>query len=282
MDEKLKQVLHKVELLCDQNPEFKRELMKRLDVTSSSFAISPFATAEEKIEKIEKYLGLDYKLDSILPTDTTYASIDYSFVSVSVVRDRLNSDFREMMRYRYGTRSHKVDFYEFCKYALLQAEMLLNYYYDNISNNFEEIKQHIEKYNPKVSVNTYKSLVSIPFNVKLWAFRNEYTLSMAMNVWDNIRNIRNDLSHRTPQEELKQDLLRFKRELEEMGWPLKNDMIDTYAIKDDTVKLNIYNTKIKSLQEYKNYCFAIWLQKKDFDEVISTLSLLINEIKDRI
>ena len=62
----------------------------------------------------------------------------------------LVSDFREMMRYRYGTRSHKADFTEFCKYAHFQLEGLVNYFMeawsldDDDKPNMEIAKQNIE------------------------------------------------------------------------------------------------------------------------------------------
>ena len=77
------------------------------------------------LQKIESYLSLDFKIDSELLED-------YSFITDEGVRRQLLSDYREMLRYQFGTRSHKVDFLEFCRYAHLQTEMLINYYLETV------------------------------------------------------------------------------------------------------------------------------------------------------
>ena len=154
MDEKLEQVLHKVELLCEQNPEFANALKKKLKLESIQSCTSTIMP-DNRIDKIEQYLGLDFKLDTISPSGTLYEEVTYSFITDSAVRDVLVSDFREMMRYRYGTRSHKADFMEFCKYAHFQLEGLVNYFMeawsldDDDKPNVELAKQNIEENWPK-------------------------------------------------------------------------------------------------------------------------------------
>ena len=64
------------------------------------------------------------------------------------MRDKLYCDFREMMRYRYGTRSHKIDFEEYCRYAHFQLEALTNYFMKAWSlNGKNEIDIEIAKKN---------------------------------------------------------------------------------------------------------------------------------------
>ncbi len=139
MDEKLFSTLDKIQRLCSQNAEFDKELRKRLGMASSANVLS---LDDKRIRKIEKYLGLDYSVD------TLKSSIDYSFIEMDDVRNQLISDNREMMRFRYGTRYHEIDFDEFCRYALLQAEMLLNYYYDVVNHSdLGAIISHIKTYN---------------------------------------------------------------------------------------------------------------------------------------
>ena len=108
MDEKLISTLDKILRLCNQNAEFDKELRKRLGLASSANALS---LDDERIRKIEKYLGLDYSVDSLKST------IDYSFIQMDDVRNQLISDYREMMRFRYGTRDHQIHFDEFCRAA---------------------------------------------------------------------------------------------------------------------------------------------------------------------
>lgn len=56
MDEKLKSTIDKIVQLSKQNPEFDAELRKRLEITSSAKSVYD----EERIVRIEKYLGLDF------------------------------------------------------------------------------------------------------------------------------------------------------------------------------------------------------------------------------
>lgn len=58
MDEKLKSTIDKIVQLSKQNPEFDAELRKRLEITSSAKSVYD----EERIVRIEKYLGLDFML----------------------------------------------------------------------------------------------------------------------------------------------------------------------------------------------------------------------------
>ena len=155
MEEKLTQVLHKVELLCEKYPEFATALREKLKVESPIVTPVSAVVSDDRISKIEEYLALDWKLDDISPAGTKYEDVTYSFIKDVAVRDMLVSDFREMMRYRYGTRSHKADFMEFCKYAHFQLEGLVNYFMeawsldDDDKPNVEIAKQNIEENWPK-------------------------------------------------------------------------------------------------------------------------------------
>ncbi len=100
MDAKLTAVIDKVMQLARQNAEFDAELRKKLGSTASVQFVS-----DNRIKNIERYLGLDYYLDDKEPI------IDYSFVTLPDVRAQLISDNREMLRFRYGTRYHKIDFF---------------------------------------------------------------------------------------------------------------------------------------------------------------------------
>ena len=121
MDEKLKTTINKIVQLSKQNLEFDTELRRALGIGTSANSV---LSSDKRIEHIEKYLGLDYYVDN------QKSIIDYSFIQEPEVRAQLISDNREMMRFRYGTRYHAISFDEFCRYAHLQAEMLLNYFYD--------------------------------------------------------------------------------------------------------------------------------------------------------
>lgn len=276
MDTKLEHILQKVLLLCAQNAEFASALKEKLGVEPSQ-PLSPASTAisDERVDKIEQYLGLDYRLDS------AESNINYDFVDIPAVKEVLVADNREMMRYRYGTRNHTIDFYEFCHYVQLQAEMLLNYFYDKKFNDLPSIIDFVTTHNPHSKIGSVSSLENISFSNKLWAWRNACDPSLDMSLWENIRKIRNDLSHRCPIQEQKQDLLRFKKQLQDSGLPLKEDgTVNFYALKEDFDRKNTFITKYKNLPEYKNYCFAIWLQKHNFQSVQIELFKLVNGIRE--
>ncbi|MBQ8191797.1 MAG: hypothetical protein IJZ45_08550 [Bacteroidaceae bacterium] len=272
MNEKLLSTLNKVLLLAKQNAEFGDELRKALGINST---IKFDNINHERVENIEKYLGLDYYVD--------YKSsiIDYSFVKIPEVRALLISDNREMLRFRYGTRYHKIDFSEYCRYAQLQSEMLLNYYYEQKNSTFAEIKQHILTYNSKAIIpENIKELTSIPYNTKLWAFRNEYKIRKQSDIWEYVREVRNEQSHRS----LEKDQItidEYKHKLQELNIPIKQDgNINWYKISSNPQLKTIYDNQIYNTPEFKRYCYLLWYKDKPYDTIVEALielSLLIKK-----
>ncbi len=59
----------------------------------------------DSISNIERYLAIDYNIDEMA------TQIDYSFVKDEVLRLKLETDWREMLRYRCGVRKHEPDFF---------------------------------------------------------------------------------------------------------------------------------------------------------------------------
>lgn len=175
---------------------------------SSAFSEKDIQNLRKRISNIEKYLGLDFE------TDKADSTIDYSKIQDKEVRDQLLSDNREMMRYRYGTRSHKIDFYEFCKYAHFQAEMLLNYVYEPIgSATIEDCKNHISQFNKNAKFDEkIKTVSDISYSYKLWAFCSEFfhvdgvypsgTQKQGKPYWtlNYVREARNEVNHRGTKE----------------------------------------------------------------------------------
>ena len=236
MDEKLKSTIDKIVQLSKQNPEFEAELRKRLEITSSAKSVYD----EERIVRIEKYLGLDFYVD------TKTSNVDYSFIKLPDVKAQLISDNREMMRFRYGTRYHEIDFAEFCRYAHFQIEMLLNYYYD-IANksDLNSIKEQIKYYNPKaIGVENAKSLGAISYSTKLWAFNNEHKINRNLReICENLRKVRNELSHRSVSED-KICIDSYQKHLKEQGFPLnkKGEVSFNWKDKEADKKLKeLYN-----------------------------------------
>lgn len=271
MDDKLKATLEKVVRLTQQNAEFGAELRKALGMEPSA----NFASKDiNRIQNIEKYLGLDYYVD------TQRSVVDYSFVTHPDVRAQLISDNREMMRYRYGTRYHAIDFNEFCRYAQLQSEMLINYYYDQINNSdFQRIVKHIHKYNSKASFDYSSSLSSIPYSVKLWAFQKEFDSIKFRETWENVRIVRNELSHRSP-EVIALNVERYKAYLISLGIAVSKRgfvLWNSLAQQQKDILVNLQKT-----EEYKKYIFDVWCHHQPYDEIIESLMTISKLVKQSV
>lgn len=274
MDERIKSTLDKIVRLANQDAEFDKELRKALGVKPSSKSLS---TQDERITKIEKYLGLDYYIDD------KDSIIDYSFVTDTDVRMQLVSDNREMLRFRYGTRYHQIDFSEYCRYAQLQSEMLINYFYDKKNNgSFNKIKDHIKRFNSYANIPDYvHSLGAIQYNVKLWSMMNEFNI-IHFDVWDKVRYVRNDLSHRAP-EEGDLTIETYKKQLESYGFTLNVDgSVQWFSIKDNEDLKEKYESEIKKSKAYKQYLYKIWLSQKPFDTIILALKELSSIVKTNL
>lgn len=264
--------IDKIVRLCKQNAEFDKELRKRLNNASSANAACP---DDVRISHIEKYLGLDYYVDG------QPSSVDYSFVNDSGVRAQLVSDNREMMRFRYGTRYHKIDFYEFCRYAHLQVEMLLNYYYDVANrSDMEAIRQHIRKYNSNgMGVEAADTIIGIPFSVKLWAFGKQYNLKIEL--YNNIRRVRNKLSHRSSsQNETK--IYRYQEMLANLGFHFGKNGVVALNWKDKDADKALKNVflSLQKTQEYKDYLYLAWCHSMPYAEVVEGVKMIADVIRN--
>lgn len=265
MDEKLIATIKKIKLLSEQNSEFRQEMQKLFGKTVSASVVKD---DDRRISHIEKYLGLDYYVDSM------ESIIDYTFINEDDVRDKLISDNREMMRFRFGTRSHKVDFEEFCRYAQLQAEMLLNYFYSTKDCTIQNVISHLKRYNPKANIpETTTTLSSISFGVKLWAYDSEFKLSIK-DTFDHIREVRNIQSHRSPQKE-DFSIEDYQKKLLDWKIVLRSDgTFDWYQTKQDNLAYNIYESKVKGTKDFAYYNYLLWYDNKPYDEIIEKLKVL--------
>lgn len=162
------------------------------------------AVAEARgVEEIERYLGLDYAVDS-LP-----CRIDYTFVQSDnpALYDQLVSDFREMMRNRYGTRYHKIDFDEYCKYAHFQAEALTNYFLEVVSGGeLNQAKEFIKIHNPRFEYKPWMNAIeSIPYQYKMWAICNASQHKSEAFVLSDVADTRNTINHRSVKSNLEEE-----------------------------------------------------------------------------
>ena len=276
MDEKLQITLDKIIRLSEQNPEFGTELRKKLGMTSSAKALLHSSDFDKRVEHIEKYLGLDYYVDG------QPSLIDYSFVEETEIRAQLISDNREMMRYRYGTRFHIINFDEYCRYAHLQVEMLLNYYYDKTNTTLDEIKAHIVKYNPSAEISSAKSLGAISYNSKLWAFSAEHNVEYSTRtILDYIREVRNRSSHRAPETE-ESTITEARNKLKIMSLPIHEEggYVLTYKLKNTSTEYNLFNNMVKKSDWYKDYLFLIWLHNQKFADIHEAIKEICGKVKN--
>lgn len=276
MDEKIISTINKIKLLAEQNPEFSQAMQKLFGKTVS--ASEHFSNQQEnRIDHIEKYLGLDYFVDSM------NAIIDYSFIQELDVRSQLISDNREMLRFRYGTRFHKVDFEEFCRYVQLQAEMLINYFYYHKDSSIKDAINHIKKFNPSAKIDDKNStLASISFSTKLWAFNDEFSLKIK-DIFDLVRDVRNNQSHRNPKFD-DFSISKYQQDLERQNIKLKSDgFVDWYSTKKNSeIAYNIFVTRIKKTEEFKLYNYKIFIINKPFDTIIEKLKIVANTVKSQL
>lgn len=278
MDENLKSTIDKIVQLSKQNQEFDTELRKRLKITSSAKSVYDV----ERIANIEKYLGLDFYVD------TKTSIVDYSFIKLPDVKAQLISDNREMMRFRYGTRYHKINFAEFCRYAHFQIEMLLNYYY-NIANksDLNSIKEQIKKYNQKKADDVEKanSLESISYSIKLWAFLTEFfNNTNDYYIYNYLRNVRNELSHRSVTED-KISINSYQQSLKDQGFILnkKGNVSLNWKNKEADKDLKeLYNSKIKDSNKYKQYTYLIWYYGTPFNDIVNGLNRIASVISTKL
>lgn len=218
-----------------------------------------------KIDKIEQYLALDYGLDTAI-------NPDFSFIKDSKVRDTLNADWREMLRFRYGLRGHSIDFGEFARYANLQMEMLIHLYYLHKYDDENAILTALQEYNASIQKN--KNSTPYPVYISLQALVQGLKGEFSWNDKDirpleYIIKIRNEKSHRSPEmlgksiEDLQKDLSYLEAKADR-----------TNEEETELIKKSI---KIKSLQ-----WFCSWIQRTPFADVEMALKKLTEKIKSSI
>lgn len=249
------------------NEDFANDLRKMLGVVTPSVS----SVSNPQLADIKKYLGLDYQIDSASPI------IDYSFIDDNYIKDQLVSDFREMLRYRFGVRSHKIDFSEYCRYAILQTEQLLNYFYHKRFSSIDEARKYIASVG-WAKDKSFESVDSISLAVKLSAFMDNHKDRKLRDIFDFAREVRNVQSHRGKEKTYK-TVVDYRSQLETSGFPLTKDgEVYWNKIKDDSV----LNAKYQALNkaEYWNYRFELWYLREPFNDIIDALKGLVQYIKE--
>jgi hypothetical protein len=247
--ESLDKLLILIDEICskDENLWFKNKISSKygvycIDENSQNLQLS----------NIENYLKLD-----------GYKIIDYSGIKNEVVRNQLFRDCIEMSKYRLGKINDTISFDEFCRYAFLQVEELINYYYNiKFDGNITKIQELILKHNPKYRSKSDTDLNGISSLYKALGFLKEYGLNKKpmKRTIDFLRNIRNDLSHRN-------------------SYKIKSE--DTILSKAAKNKIDVSNSyfDFKSANEedkgiYNEGRFIYLKRREDYQEVIECLNFL--------
>ncbi len=237
------------------------------------YSILPAKREDTKsLAKIEKYLGLDYNIDKFVPL------IDFSFVTDEYTRECFNADYREMLRNRFGSRGHKIDFSEYCRFTLIIAERALNIFYSKESD-IETVKIRLKTFNTSAKIDNAVSLKEIPFSVKLWSFCNEFKLKNIKQTIDSVREVRNMKSH--GQVSTEDDEAWFQsiyQHFKKCGFPLRSDgTVDWYTLKNENPDLwEYYQKEILSTAAHKRYIHIAWQREQPFDEVHLRLKELVS------
>ena len=247
--ESLEKLLILIDEICknDENFWFKEALMKKTLISENKSDITI------KLRNIEKYL----KIDGL-------EIIDYSEIKNENVRRQLFRDSVEMSKYRLGKINDTINFDEFCRYAHMQAEELINYFYSekfygNLDYVNEFILKHFNIYKPIENLN---SLNQINYNAKLTAFIKEYKLEKGplKSTLEFLSNIRNELSHRNSIETINEDAI--LSELQKKKLDVSSSYID-------------YNLTSKEDKKLFNKGRFIYLKRKqDYNEILLNLNFL--------
>ena len=212
---------------------------------------------EAKINLIRNYLAID--LNRV---------IDYSYFE-EPTRESLFRDCIEMGRYEKGTPSHKIDFGEFCRYAHLQGEEMINYFFNKISNqNINIVDQFIQEkvawYKP---IKKPTEIHHISYTAKLLAFKSISQMSKkSIDVFWFLNEYRNELSHRnslTTSSEDK-DLVLFE----------KSGFIGT--------KVDVQQLDNKEKEIYNRGKYVITKRNKDFNLIYDPIEDLKKQIIDSL
>jgi hypothetical protein len=151
-----------------------------------------------KINLIEQYLSID-----------GFQVIDYSFIENDRVRNQLICDNIEMSRHRLGKRTGKVDFEEYCRFATLQIEELLNYFYSvRFNKNLNDIITFIQAKVPENFEVKGSSLGAISLWCKFEAFMEGTGLKTKGKLYqlgNFLIKLRNEGSHRNTLAESNED-----------------------------------------------------------------------------
>lgn len=297
------------------NEWFVNELRKRFGNSGESGKNQK----NDDLEMIKHYLCLDFLNDNTdIPEDVKYAwtkNTLYDFVDNEYIQSNLYSGWNEMIRHNYSTRMHKISFEESCRYAAIQMERLLNYYYlkstGDICNRkhakaIKKIQEGQEKSsggNYKVNLCDKSRVEEVTWANKLYGFEKYAPdVKKIKPQIELIAYVRNDVSHGASEHLL--DSLKTKVESIEVTlnkkypnfnklqkisfFPPTIDEVENSAHKSLieealNAKTGDYKRMVGNIIKYRRMIkVRNFYMKKDFDEVLIPLRQFIDLVKDTL
>ncbi|MCF6140497.1 hypothetical protein L1S34_04290 [Flavobacterium sp. K77] len=249
--ESLGKLLVLIDEICkeEENLWFKESLKNKFHTTDDLHN----SEINIKLSSIEKYL----KIDGI-------KIIDYSEIENLSVRNQLFRDCIEMSKYRLGRINDTINFDEYCRYGHMQAEELINYYYnEKFYGNLDYIQEFILKnFSIYKLNNNLKSINQISYYAKLSAFIKAYELEKGplKATIEFLSSLRNELSHRNSSDINNEDLI--LRSIKNLNIDVSNSYIDYKKYSKEDLDL------------FKKGRFIYLKRKQDYDEIIENLNYL--------
>lgn len=240
-----------------ENEWFKRDLLQIFQYSSSNQINFKDFGLEAKVNLIQEYLYID--VNSLID----YREFDF------YTKDQLTRDCIEMIRYHKQTPNHKKNFDEFCRYAHLQVEEMLNYFFIKKFTNLTDIINFIKSYNENYKPNKNpKKIEHIPFLTKIIAFQSfskpKYTSSIHSTI-NFLNEMRNEFSHRSTLTKQNNDVELGKFQL----------LFPNYK---KGVFFDYKTVQVNEKEIYSRGLYIIRKREEDFSSIYECISLFKNII----
>lgn len=249
--ESLEKLLLLIDEICSQEEYL--WFKERLEIKFSGANNFNNPDIVNRLKAIQKYLMID-----------GIEVIDYSDIKNDMVRNQLYRDCIEMSKYRLGKINNVVSFDEFCRYAHLQAEEIINYFYtEKFYGNMDYIQEFILKYYPIYTVKTsIQSLNQINYLSKFSAFVKAYDLEKGpfKSIIEFLNSLRNEMSHRNSLEIHNEDSIMSK--VSEKNISVHSSYFDYFKSSKEDIEL------------YKKGRYIYLKRKQDYHEITENLIFL--------